>query len=146
MSKGWRIFERIVAEEGQRFLGWRQLKTDNSLLGAGALSVEPLTYHAFVGRGEHVGDQDRFERKLYVIRKRLEGEIEHLGLADRKFFYFSSLSSRTLVYKGMLTPQQLPAYFADDLGDERLASASACFTHGSAPIRSRAGSLRTPIG
>jgi glutamate synthase (NADPH/NADH) large chain len=125
--QGRALFERIVADEGQVFLGWRLLKTDNSLLGAGATSVEPLTYHAFVGRGPSIQDQDRFERKLYVIRKRFEKEIETLGLSDRKYFYFPSLSSRTLVYKGMLTPEQLPAYFADDLGDERLTSALCLF-------------------
>src|SRR5204862_422541 len=59
--------------------------------------------------------------------KRFETEIEKSGLHDRKFFYFASLSCRTLVYKGMLTPEQVPAYFADDLGDELLASALCMF-------------------
>ena len=62
----------------------------------------------------------RFERKLYVIRKRFENEIEDSGLDDHKYFYFSSLSCRTLVYKGMLTTEQLGLYFADDLGDPLL--------------------------
>ena len=84
-------------------------------------------YHAFVGRGPTIADADAFERKLYVIRKRFETEIEDSGLDDHKFFYFASLSCRTLVYKGMLTPDQLGAYFADDLGDERLVSALCMF-------------------
>src|SRR3954470_22311937 len=65
---GMALFERIVAEEGQVFLGWRKLKTDNSLLGDGAKSVEPAMYHAIVGRGPNMAgaDADRFERKLFV--------------------------------------------------------------------------------
>ncbi len=124
---GMALFEKIVAQEGQVFLGWRKLHTDNSPLGQGARSVEPTIYHAFVGRGPGVADDDRFERKLYVVRKRFEREIEESGLDDHKFFYFCSLSSRTLVYKGMLTPEQLGVYFAADLGDPRLESALCLF-------------------
>jgi glutamate synthase (NADPH) large chain len=129
---GMEHFERIVAEEGQKLLGWRRIQTDASSLGESARRVEPVMWHAFVGRGRASDDADRFERKLYVIRKRFEKEIEDLGLDDHRFFYFSSLSCRTLVYKGMLTTEQLGLYFADDLG-------------GSAPTRFRAGSLPTHI-
>ena len=82
----------------------------------------------FVGRGPRFDDADRFERKLYVIRKRFESEISKAGLDDHKYFYFSSLSCRTLVYKGMLTSEQLGVYFADDLGDPLLESAM-CMVH-----------------
>jgi glutamate synthase (ferredoxin) len=124
---GQRLFESIVREEGQTFLGWRRLVTDNRLLGETAKLVEPAMFHAFVGSA-WPDDPDRFERKLYVIRKRFQKAIEISGLDDHKFFYFASLSCRTLVYKGMLTPEQLDPYFADDLRDERLASA-LCMYH-----------------
>ena len=124
---GMALFERIVAEERQVFLGWRALVTDNALLGNGAKSVEPAIDHAFVARGPSATTEDAFERKLYVIRKRFEREVEESGLDDHKFFYFCSLSCRTLVYKGMLTPAQLGAYFADDLDDPRLESALCLF-------------------
>ncbi|GAC1465531.1 MAG: hypothetical protein NVSMB9_05230 [Isosphaeraceae bacterium] len=124
---GMKLFERIVAEEEQVFLGWRPLKTDHSSLGESARAVEPVLYHALIGRGPRIDDDDRFERKLFVVRKRFETEIEHSGLCDHKYFYFSSLSCRTLVYKGMLTPEQVPLYFADDLHDEKLASALCLF-------------------
>ncbi len=120
---GQRMFERIVAEEGLEFLGWRRLFTDNSTLGEGATRVEPAMFHAFVGAP--YDDPDRFERKLFVVRKKFEKAIEVSGLEDHKFFYFASLSCRTLVYKGMLTPEQLGLYFADDLGDPLLTSALA---------------------
>jgi glutamate synthase (ferredoxin) len=123
---GKRLFEQVVREEGQAFLGWRALRTDNSLLGESARRVEPAMFHAFVGSA-WPDDPDRFERKLYVIRKKFEKAIELSGLDDQKYFYFSSLSCRTLVYKGMLTPIQLPAYFADDLRDPRLTTALCMF-------------------
>src|SRR5262249_40223283 len=126
-SFGQRLFEKIVADEGQTFLGWRRLHTDNSSLGESARRVEPAMFHAFVGRGPKVKDDDAFERKLFVIRKSFEEAIRLSGLEDYRFFYFSSLSCRTLVYKGMLTPEQIPSYFSDDLGDERLASALCLF-------------------
>jgi glutamate synthase (NADPH/NADH) large chain len=120
---GQRMFETIVAEEGLTFLGWRKLVTDNSTLGEGAKRVEPAIFHAFIA--SPYDDPDRFERKLFVVRKRFESAIEVSGLDDHKFFYFPSLSCRTLVYKGMLTPEQLGTYYSDDLGDPKLASALA---------------------
>ncbi|MGA7496435.1 MAG: glutamate synthase large subunit [Isosphaeraceae bacterium] len=124
---GMEIFEKIVAAEGQVFLGWRALLTDNAPLGASARAVEPRMFHALLGRGPRVQDSDAFERKLYVIRKRFETEIAESGLDDHKYFYFSSLSCRTLVYKGMLTPSQVAVYFDDDLGDPLLSSAICMF-------------------
>ena len=113
-------------EEGQAFLGWRPIETDRRSLGEERRAVEPVMWHAFVGRVPAC-DADRFERKLYVIRKRFESEIEDSGLDDHRYFYFASLSCRTLVYKGMLTTEQLGRYFADDLGDPLLASALCMF-------------------
>ena len=97
--------------------------------------------------GRASDDAERFERKLYVIRKRFENEIRKAGLEDHKYFYFSSLSCRTLVYKGMLTSEQLGLYFADDLG--RPAARKRAL-HGAlavlAPTRFRAGSSPILIG
>src|SRR5262249_38967608 len=69
---GMQMFERIVAAERQTFLGWRPVRTDNSSLGDTAKAVEPLMWHALVGRGPKVADSESFERKLFVIRKRFE--------------------------------------------------------------------------
>ncbi|MDB5351670.1 MAG: hypothetical protein JWN86_2917 [Planctomycetota bacterium] len=122
---GQRLFEEIVREEGQTFLGWRPLHTNNANLGEGAKRVEPAMFHAIVG--SNYDEPDQFERKLFVIRKRFETAIQVSGLEDHRFFYFPSLSCRTLVYKGMLTPEQLADYFEDDLGDPLLTSALAMF-------------------
>jgi glutamate synthase (NADPH/NADH) large chain len=126
-QQGKALFERIVAEEGQRFLGWREVPTDNHSLGASAKAVEPAMEQAFVGRGESIRDADHFERKLYVIRRRFENEVKAAGLEGGDAFYFPSLSCYTLVYKGMLTPEQLDEYFPD-LHDESLQSA-LCMYH-----------------
>jgi len=121
------LFERIVVDEGQTLLGWRMIETDASSLGESARLVEPLMWHAIVGRGTNLKTAEAFERKLYVIRKRFESEIEASGLDDHRYFYFASLSCQTLVYKGMLTTEQLGLYFADDLGDSLLTSALCMF-------------------
>jgi len=120
------LLTAIVEEEGQHLLGWRDVPTNNSDVGATARAVEPSMLHVFIGRDSQVADDDAFERKLYVIRKRFEKAIARYGIEDHEYFYFASLSCRTLVYKGMLTATQLRAYFPD-LGDPRLISALAMF-------------------
>ncbi|NUQ00553.1 MAG: glutamate synthase subunit alpha, partial [Armatimonadetes bacterium] len=124
---GRRIFAAIVAEEGQRLLGWRAVPTDNSMLGASALAGEPAMEQVFLGWGDNITDADHFERKLYVIRRRFEKAIDASDLPLRKMFYFPSLSCYTMVYKGMLLATQLDSYYPD-LQDERLDSAF-CMYH-----------------
>ncbi|HEY6896996.1 MAG TPA: glutamate synthase large subunit, partial [Rhodocyclaceae bacterium] len=117
-------FARIVGEEGQVFLGWRDVPRDSSGLADAAREIEPNIRQIFIGRGETTADQNAFERKLFVIRKRVEHEVRRLNIADKKMFYVPSLSSRTIVYKGMLLSWQVGEYFLD-LKDARLASALA---------------------
>ncbi|MCC6388023.1 MAG: glutamate synthase large subunit [Dehalococcoidia bacterium] len=120
------LLAAIVEEEGQYLLGWRDVPTNNADVGATAAAVEPDMFHVFIGRDDRLPDDDAFERKLYVIRKRFEKAIARYGIADHEYFYFASLSCRTLVYKGMLTATQLRAYFPD-LSDPRVISALAMF-------------------
>ena len=122
-------FMSIVQEEGQHFLGWRLVPTDADAadVGPSARAVEPAMFQAFVGRdAELAGDDGVFERKLWVIRKRFEKAIERSGLRGNEYVYFPSLSSRTLVYKGMLTATQLPKYYPE-LSNPRVVSALAMF-------------------
>ena len=108
------IFEQIVAEEGQKMLGWRTIPVNNSGLGATAKMGEPLMRQAFIARGRNLADDMAFERKLYVIRKRAENAIRYSGkVVGGEFFYVSSLSYKTLVYKGMLLTTQLREYYPD---------------------------------
>ena len=122
------LFERIVVEEGQHVLGWRDVPTDDIALGPSAVAGEPVFRQILIGRGgpDAAGpDADaRFERKLYVIRKRIEHAVDALSLPDRNAFYVPSLSSRTLIYKGMLTAGQIAPMFPD-LADPDVESALA---------------------
>ncbi|NDU87989.1 MAG: glutamate synthase large subunit [Ferrovum sp.] len=117
------IFERCAREEGATILGWRTVPTNNSGLGDSVKRVEPFIRQVFLGRGETHADQAAFERKLFVLRKRAEHEAAVAGF-DRTHFYLPSLSSRTLVYKGMLLADQVGQYYLD-LADESLVSALA---------------------
>ena len=119
-----KILEQIIAQEGQKLLGWRKVPTDNLYLGDTAKACEPFVRQVFIGRGEAVKDDLAFERKLYVIRRRAENAIRYAGLPGGDFFYISSLSCRTIIYKGMLTPRQLMTFYPD-LSDQAVESAIA---------------------
>ena len=125
------LFAEVVKDEGQVVLGWRDVPTDDSAVGPTAKSVEPVFRQIFIGRspwlaapGQSEEDDARFERKLYVIRKRIEHTVDALPFEDRKFFYVVSLSSHTLIYKGMLTANQIAGMFPD-LTDPEFESALA---------------------
>jgi glutamate synthase (ferredoxin) len=107
-----KAFEQIVWEEGQSVLGWRTVPTDNALLGPIARASEPVIRQLFISRGATITDDLAFERKLCVIRKRITKTAKR-GIHERGMFYVSSLSCRTIVYKGMLTAEQLPLYFPE---------------------------------
>src|SRR6185436_2264201 len=103
---------------GQEFLGWRDVPTDDREVGPSAVAVEPVFRQAFVGRWSLANGPEaraRFERKLYVIRKQFERAVEALALsADaRASSYVVSLSCNTLIYKGMLTAEQIQPMFPD---------------------------------
>lgn len=120
------IVEQIVREEGQTFLGWRDVPTDNSMIGPTARSTEPVMRQAFIGKEAHGQPSESlaFERKLYVIRRRAENAVWSSGLKQAGMFYVPSLSYKTLIYKGMLNAPQLGPYFPD-LRDPAIASALA---------------------
>jgi glutamate synthase (ferredoxin) len=125
-----RLFEEVIAEEGQRLLGWRDVAADLRHAGPRARHAAPAFRQVFVGRGaalEALNEPEasaQFERKLYVIRKRIEHAVNSLVERESARFYICSLSSRTLVYKGMLTASQIDRVFPD-LIDPDLDSALA---------------------
>src|SRR5499427_8636989 len=121
------LIEQTIAEEGQHLLGWRPVPTTTHLLGPSAAATMPVIEQLFVGSADDpAGSSDpmRFERKLYVIRKRVEHAADQMALAERHMFYIPSLSSRTLIYKGMLTADQIQPTFPD-LTDPDVESALA---------------------
>ena len=117
-----RRFESVTAQMGQKVLGWRDVPTDNSTLGATAQSSEPFMQQVFIARGADLADDLAFERKLYVIRKLAYNAIGKTG--HDTYWYPASLSCRTMVYKGMLTPPQVRDFFPD-LSDPDFESALA---------------------
>ncbi|MEW7981270.1 MAG: glutamate synthase large subunit [gamma proteobacterium symbiont of Phacoides pectinatus] len=118
------VVERFITDEGQQLIGWRDVPVDNSGLGYSVKPTEPVNRQVFVGCGAGCSSQDAFERKLFVIRKQIEKVIRESHLAGKESFYFTSISSRTITYKGMLLSDQVGTYY-QDLSDERMVSALA---------------------
>jgi glutamate synthase (ferredoxin) len=120
---GREIFEKLVAAEGLKVLGWRDVPTDNSSLGATAQSSEPFMQQVFIARSTDIADDLAFDRKLFVLRK-----LAHTAIRASKidaYWYPSSFSCRTIVYKGMLMTAQVGQYYAHDLRDPDMESALA---------------------
>jgi glutamate synthase (ferredoxin) len=118
------IIAEIVTAEGQTLIGWRTVPTDDSTLGETARDVEPFVRQFFVGRSETLPSVLDFERKLYVIRNSITHQITKMPMSQVDRFYILSLSSRTLIYKGMLTTAQLEEFYPD-LDESDFASALA---------------------
>ena len=115
--------ERAVKAEGQVLLGWRDVPVNRDMpMSPTVREKEPVLKQIFIGRGADVIVQDALERKLYVIRKTASAAIQNLKLKHSNEYYIPSMSSRTVVYKGLLLADQVGTYFRD-LEDERCVSA-----------------------
>ena len=106
------LVAEVVAEYGQVLLGWRDVPTDPATLGRTSRSVLPHISQLYIGRGRGMDDDQTFERRLYVIRKVLENRVNG-SLNARAQFYIASMSHRTVVYKGMLTTNQLRRFYPE---------------------------------
>src|SRR5450759_650383 len=115
--------ERAIKAEGQVLLGWRDVPVNRDMPMSPTVRLkEPIIKQLFIGRGNDVIIQDALERKLYVIRKTARAAIQNLELKHSKEYYVPSMSSRTVVYKGLLLADQVGTYYMD-LQDERCVSA-----------------------
>ena len=136
---------QAIADEGQIFLGWRGVPINGDDLGDTARASQPIIRQIFIGKGDNIADNAHFERKLFIIRRWAKELITRAdpGLAEQ--FYFSSLSTKTIVYKGMLTPEQLKPFYSD-LSDETfetgLALVHSRFSTNTFPNWNRAQPLR----
>ncbi|HTK38680.1 MAG TPA: glutamate synthase large subunit [Pyrinomonadaceae bacterium] len=139
------VLRMVIAEEGQIFLGWRDVPVDNAMLGLTARDSQPIIRQIFIGKGEDTQDNAAFERKLFVIRRWAKETITRKNSSLAEQFYFASLSTRTIVYKGMLTTAQLDPFYPD-LSDEDFTSAIALvhsrFSTNTFPSWSRAQPMR----
>ncbi len=111
-----KIFEVITAKEGLQFLGWREVPVKPDILGKKAVDCMPCIMQAFIGRPKKIEQGLPFDRRLYVVRRIFEQSSDDT--------YVASLSSRTIVYKGMFLVGQLRMFF-EDLQDEDYESAIA---------------------
>lgn len=117
-------FEEAIKEEGQILLGWRDVPCDDSIIGTVARDTKPAMRQIFISRSAQLLGELDFERKLYVIRKRVEHIVRTAHIRQKTFFYITNISSRTLCYKGLLMPSQLEGFFPD-LKNETMESALA---------------------
>ncbi len=117
-----KLFTEILVGEGLRLLGWRDVPVKSDQIGDQARTTEPFMRQIFIARDAL--NEAQFERKLYVVRKQVEKAVAESAIQGREHFYVSSLSSNTIVYKGLLLPHQMAAYY-QDLTDERMVSALA---------------------
>jgi glutamate synthase (ferredoxin) len=143
-----RRFEDIVRREGQEVLGWRSVPTDNLYLGETAKSREPFIRQVFIKRSADLHDDLAFERKLYVIRRQAENTIRYAHISGGDYFYIPSLSYKTLVYKGMLTPRQVLTFYpdlADPLVETALAVIHSRFSTNTFPSWERSHPYRYMI-
>jgi glutamate synthase (NADPH/NADH) large chain len=107
------MMNEIVEANGLKVLGWREIPIDISYSGKAAKKTMPRFMQIFIGKNGRQLDEIEFERKLYVIRKQAENKIIPLSRENGGIFYFQSLSSRTIVYKGMLSAAQLSEFYLD---------------------------------
>ena len=119
-----RIWARIIKEQGLELLGWRSVPVDNSSMSEMVIATEPLHRQVFIACPSSILDQDDFERRLYLARKIVSNSIQEAYKGRDIGHYTVSLSSRTLVYKGMFLSYQVKAYYKD-LSDPRFVSAMA---------------------
>jgi glutamate synthase domain-containing protein 2/glutamate synthase domain-containing protein 1/glutamate synthase domain-containing protein 3 len=124
------ILERIVREEGLTLLGWRDTPCFAASIGRVARGSQPYIQQIFIGSSvtdATISDEDAFERKLYVVRKRAESEIAVSTIEDASVFHIPSLSCRTIVYKGLLLASQITNFYKE-LSDPDVTSA-LCLVH-----------------
>ena len=124
VAAGMRIFEEGCAKRGIPLLFWRDVPVDPHDLGQTALDCMPTMKQAFLGRPDDAPAGEQFERQLFVCRRTIEKAAKTAPEIDGKIFYICSMSSRTIVYKGMLVATQMRRFFRD-LGDASTETAAA---------------------
>ncbi len=116
--------ERAIRREKQHCLGWREVPVDPAVIGDSARTQMPAIFQVFIGKNKKTASREAFERHLYLIRKTVEKQVHESELQQKQLFYVASLSSRTIVYKGMLLADQVERFYAD-LREPSLTSALA---------------------
>ncbi len=109
------MFEKLVGEYDMQILGWRDVPVRSEVLGVISRACEPTVRQVFIGMRPSFYNRMEFERRLYLVRHRVENMSEQLELPGNEHFYITALSTNRMVYKGMLTTAQMCTYFPDML-------------------------------
>ena len=120
------VLEKVITEEGLTVLGWRDTPINGNMIGRVARNTQPYIEQIFVS-GTPDMDQDALERKLYVVRKTAEHAIAESRLEEKDFFYIPSLSTRTIVYKGLLLAPQITEFYKELLDPD--VTSALCLVH-----------------
>ena len=118
--------EKAISNEGQVLIGWRDVPVDVSVLGETVKNTRPLIKQFFVQKSENCIDESAFQRKLYVIRKQAHKELHKSKLLEWQDFYIVSLSTRTIIFKGMVLAPNLSKFYVD-FQDKKFKTAIALF-------------------
>ena len=107
------IFEKHLKDQGLKVLGWRVLPVDPSVLGDIAKKTQPFIKQIFVSKSSTSQDDFEFNLKLFISRKKAEHEILNSKISEARFFYLPSLSTKIIIYKGLLIPEDIKLYYKD---------------------------------
>src|SRR5690606_18890669 len=107
------IFNQNVKRQGLQIIGWRDVPVDQSCIGTIAAESEPVIKQVFIGKNNQDLSEQEFNAKLFSARKIAEHAILNSNLAEAEYFYFASLSTNTIIYKGLLMPQDISRYYID---------------------------------
>ena len=107
------VFEEEVKKQGLALLGWRKVPVNKAVVGRIAGQTEPYIAQVFIGKGEKEITDHEFNVKLFIARKIAEHRVIESKLSESKYFYFPSLSTHTLIYKGLLVPEDIEPYYTD---------------------------------
>ena len=107
------VFEKQIIKQNLKILGWRIVPVNSSIIGDIASQTEPLIMQVFIGKNDIKLSEKEFNIKIYIARKISENIILNSKLSQAKYFYFSSLSINTIIYKGLLIPEDIKEYYLD---------------------------------
>jgi len=106
------VFEKEIQKQGLNILGWRNVPVNSKVVGSIAAKTQPIIRQVFIEKDDKLSESD-FNTKLYISRKIAENEIYNSSLSQKNYFYFSSLHNRTLIYKGLLIPEDIDRFYLD---------------------------------
>jgi len=107
------VFEKHINEQGLKVLGWRDVPVDASVLGEIAAATQPYIKQIFIGKSEKRQNDFQFNLKLFIARKKTEHEIQSSKISESDFFYLPSLSTKIIIYKGLLIPEDIKSFYKD---------------------------------